>query len=345
MTQDEQPDIVSFPGKEFAASESIALDEALKVAAEGIAQSLRDDELKLQAVKKRQQRWLTAFYIGLLSMVCVLIFSVLLNPQWFQAKERGKSTVSNTTTKSTLKRNENSSQLPNPLPSDFKLATGNFTMRLPGGEEWVVRIIALEDNRFRLISYRNLNSLGFYELRGNRFVMVQPDDPRLTEFQWLVTSNDSLEMIAQPTRGKTGGNYLGTLLSRESDLGYALPAKENVEAPVLNPRSTTPLLGDPQLRPGNYTMSMPFGFQWQIRLQAIGGQQYRITSRRNLNIKGLYELVDKRLVMREPDDQRLTEFQWYLTDNDFLELVEEPHARKTGASYLGTALTRNLESE
>ena len=114
-----------------------------------------------------------------------------------------------------------------------------------------------------------------------------------------------------------------------------------VDEVQLNQPEQTHSRDDSKLRSGYYTMLLPRGFKWQVELQALGQKRYRLKCKRNLNNLGIYEIQGDLLVMVKPDDKRLTEFQWLITSNDYLKLVAEPHARKTGGNYLGTILTHN----
>ena len=54
-----------------------------------------------------------------------------------------------------------------------------------------------------------LNSSGIYELRGDRLVIVEPNDRRLLGFAWEVRGDGRLVLVDQPPVSKTGSNYLG----------------------------------------------------------------------------------------------------------------------------------------
>ncbi|NOZ40743.1 MAG: hypothetical protein GXP24_11030 [Planctomycetes bacterium] len=239
---DQQPDIYSFPAKEEASSESAALDDALLDAVDGIAQSLRDDERSMREQERlRQQRQLLIF--GAIFLAVIAIPLVLLSsPQASQnSVEEIATKVPRTRTPSAEITNAPRARTPRPQSprpqsprkddkvqlnqpgqantyGDPRLRSGYYTMLLPRGFKWQVKLLALDKKRYRLTSkHRNLNNLGFYELQGNLLVMVEPDDKRLTEFQWLITGNDSLELVAEPPARKTGATYLGTALTRNPE--------------------------------------------------------------------------------------------------------------------------------
>ncbi len=218
---DQQPDIYSFPGKEAASSESIDLDDALLDAVDGLAQSLRDDERSMREEERlRRQRQLLIF--GAIFLAVVAVPLVLLSlPQSAHKPIAEKPVAEKTATRASrtkTPRNVDEVQLNQPRQTnsrdDSKLRSGYYTMLLPRGFKWQVELQALGQKRYRLKCIRNLNNLGIYEIQGNLLVMVKPDDKRLTEFQWLITRNDSLKLVAEPPARKTGGNYLGTTLTR-----------------------------------------------------------------------------------------------------------------------------------
>ncbi len=229
MTNDDQePDIYSFPGKEAASSESAALDDALLDAVDGIAQSLRDDERSMREQERlRRQRQLLIF--GAIFLAAVAVPLVLLSlPQSSQepleeiatkaprARTPAAEIAQATQVKTSRKVDEvqlNQWGQAN-THDDSRLRSGHYTMLLPRGFKWQVELQALGHKRYRLKSKRGLNNLGIYEIQGNLLVMVKPDDKRLTEFQWLITDNNSLKLVAEPHARKTGATYQGTTLTR-----------------------------------------------------------------------------------------------------------------------------------
>ena len=119
------------------------------------------------------------------------------------------------------------------------------------------------------------------------------------------------------------------------------PPKENQVGDDLGsvPTQASPI----PLGSGSFTMQLPRGFQWQVTLQALGADRYQLISPTNLNMLGIYQRKDNLLNMEQPVDKRLTEFQWQILGPNQLVLVAEPPAGKTGATYLGTTLTRNSQ--
>jgi len=211
---DQQPDIYSFRTKEDASSESAALDEALLDTVNGIAQSLRDEERSLRkGALLRRRRQIAIFGSIFVATVAVPLFLLSYPHQFQELATEWTEAPKEKDTRAVDEKLLNSLRATNTF-DDPRLRSGNFTMLLPRGFEWQVKLLALGNRRYRLTSKRNLNSLGIYELQGDRLVMVEPDDKRLTEFQWLITNRDSLELVAEPPARKTSSTYLGTALSR-----------------------------------------------------------------------------------------------------------------------------------
>lgn len=207
---DNRSKIYSFRTGEGSKSESELLDDALAEVVEDVAHSLQGEEEMLQqeATVRRNQRVVA----GILVLLLFLGTKMLLTPS--------SQTETTSVEKPLVAGTRASADSPDndfvPIVESL-LKTGNFRMQLPRGFEWEVRLIALGDRQYRMISKRQLTMLGVYELQGNRLIMVEPDDKRLTEFQWIVSSNDNLELIAEPPATKTGAQYLGTTLSRKTE--------------------------------------------------------------------------------------------------------------------------------
>lgn len=188
------PHLLRTPVAEQLAGEEEALNAALQDAASEIAESLRRDELLLR--KRRFSNTWVPLALGAL-VLTVVAYSFLRE--------------------SRVASSPNKKGFPIAIPhssSGVELHTGDFTLRFPRGFKWDVRLLKLEDNFFQLSSKRNLNCEGVYVLRGQRLVMEQPTDRRLTEFQWLVIDSDHLELVEEPPAAKTGAKYLGATLER-----------------------------------------------------------------------------------------------------------------------------------
>jgi len=217
-----QRDIVSYE-EGARAAESAALDDALLDAVDGIAHSLREEERAAQkADQMRRQR--VNLNIGLaVALIAIAVPLVLFSsPRLFQAD--GEQKTATEPPPQTASPPQVVAKPPNipPTASDAPdasvvLLPGNFTMRLPKGFEWQIRIQSLGNNQYRMLSDRNLNTHGVYALQGNRLVMLKPVDERLTEFEWQITNSDALELVEEPPTRKTGAKYLGTTLIRNPE--------------------------------------------------------------------------------------------------------------------------------
>jgi hypothetical protein len=203
-----RPHVLRTPAAEREAAEDISLDAALASAAREIAESLQREEDQLQRLRRKQRAsyaWIPFVLIALAAGAVVL-----LQPR------NGTKEVSNpkiaVTTPSTGATTDAATEV-----EVIDLYPGDFTLHLPSGFEWQVSLVKLKHDRYELTSRTGLNCLGVYLMRGNRLQMELPNDPRLTEFQWMVEDGDHLKMVAQPPAAKTGGNYLGAMLIRKLD--------------------------------------------------------------------------------------------------------------------------------
>jgi len=55
---------------------------------------------------------------------------------------------------------------------------------------------------------------GIYEKKGDQFLCVKPNDPRLTNFIWRIQDNNTLVLISQPSIWVSQDRYLGAELKR-----------------------------------------------------------------------------------------------------------------------------------
>lgn len=227
MHDDVKSNIYSFGTGQTNKSESETLDAALNEAVDGVAESLREEERKQKELATKRR--LTALLGTLLLLVAAVALGMLLLQDIEPAAKKSAAVTVNT---ATAKPANNEQQVDSEIQTDAPLAVtepaddvrdvrkrlaGNYLMKLPRGFEWNVRLIALGEDQYRMISDRNLNMLGIYQQEGDRLVMAEPDDQRLTEFQWIITNDNKLELIEQPPAAKTGSNYLGTALTRKSN--------------------------------------------------------------------------------------------------------------------------------
>jgi hypothetical protein len=200
----ERPHVLRTPAAEREASEDRTLDAALASAAKEIAESLQREEDQLQRLQRKQRAshaWIPFVLIVLAAGVVILLL-----PRQDAAEVRDKEPAATPLTEATTD--------PNTEIENVDLFPGDFTLHLPSGFQWQVSLVKLKHDRYELTSRTGLNCLGVYLMQGNRLQMELPNDPRLTEFQWLVEDCDHLKMVAQPPAAKTGGNYLGATLIR-----------------------------------------------------------------------------------------------------------------------------------
>ncbi|KAA5545340.1 hypothetical protein FYK55_06705 [Roseiconus nitratireducens] len=94
---------------------------------------------------------------------------------------------------------------------------------------------------------------------------------------------------------------------------------------------------------GAWTANLPAGFEQPTTLTSLGEGRWLIRSRAN-NFNGVYKFRDGQLVVVEPEDKRMMGLAWKWLD-DHLVLVGEPPGHPTGATYLGTELIPEAESE
>jgi len=59
-----------------------------------------------------------------------------------------------------------------------------------------------------------VNSTGVYELRGNRLVMVLPDQGNLRGYEWEIQGDGRFILVSQAPVATGGSNYIGATLSR-----------------------------------------------------------------------------------------------------------------------------------
>jgi hypothetical protein len=200
----ERPHVLRTPAAEQEAAEDRTLDAALASAAKEIAESLQREEHQLQQLQRKQRAsyaWIPFVLIVLTAGVVVLLLS--------RQDATEVRDIEPTATLSTVISAESDAEIEN-----VDLFPGDFTLHLPSGFQWQVSLVKLKHGRYELTSRTGLNCLGVYLMQGNRLQMELPNDPRLTEFQWLAEDGDHLKMVAQPPAAKTGGNYLGATMIR-----------------------------------------------------------------------------------------------------------------------------------
>ena len=90
--------------------------------------------------------------------------------------------------------------------------SGRWELALPAGFTYQSRIERIGAARYRIPGIANLS--GIYERRGDSLFVVQPNDPRLTEFVWQIQDPDHLVLVQSPPVGKIGSDYTGATLQR-----------------------------------------------------------------------------------------------------------------------------------
>lgn len=207
----DRPHVLRTPAAEREAAEDCTLDAALASAAREIAESLQREEDQLRQLHRKQRAsyaWIPFVLIVLAAGVVVLLLPRKDATDIRQVNRAGATSSVEASTDVEVET------------ENIDLYPGDFTLHLPSGFEWQVSLVKLKKNRYELTSRNGLNCLGVYLMQGNRLQMELPNDPRLTEFQWLVEDGDHLKMVAQPPAAKTGGNYLGATLTRNLSNPY-----------------------------------------------------------------------------------------------------------------------------
>jgi hypothetical protein len=92
---------------------------------------------------------------------------------------------------------------------------------------------------------------------------------------------------------------------------------------------------------GEWRAILPLEFVQPTILSDLGQGKYGLRSRANV-FNGIYLWREGKLSMVEPIDERMKGLVWK-GDGKLLRLIEEPKDTPTGASYVGTTLTRAEE--
>lgn len=92
---------------------------------------------------------------------------------------------------------------------------------------------------------------------------------------------------------------------------------------------------------GQWLLTMPKGFEYEVRLRKIdGADKYRLECGATM-LRGEYELSGRRLSMLKPDDERLTGLVWEIKNKNVLVLVEHPEKSQFGSDYRNATLSRH----
>ncbi len=90
--------------------------------------------------------------------------------------------------------------------------SGTWEAKLPKGFVRPITVTHLEEDRFLMTSGGSVFN-GIYQWRGDRLVVVQPDDKRMTGLTWK-WQDGSMTLVGEPTGNPTGSSYLGTKMER-----------------------------------------------------------------------------------------------------------------------------------
>ena len=91
------------------------------------------------------------------------------------------------------------------------------------------------------------------------------------------------------------------------------------------------------LETGRWAVACPNARSYELRFVHVGGDRYRLEGVPNCNFVGEYVLVDDKLVMDQPEDDRYTTLTWQWTGHEFV-LAYEPLDYPSGGRYAGTRL-------
>ncbi|TWT39035.1 hypothetical protein [Blastopirellula retiformator] len=95
---------------------------------------------------------------------------------------------------------------------------------------------------------------------------------------------------------------------------------------------------------GTWLMTLPLGAEHQVVIKATRDDKFKLV-RPKLNMAGVYQANGEKLTITKPDDKRLTGFEWTAINRNTLILTGEPSTSRTGSSYLGATLTRQVEAK
>ncbi len=96
-------------------------------------------------------------------------------------------------------------------PSKLDLA-GRWLLTLPAGYQYRITLEAVGENRYR---FPSLAFAGVYELKGQKLVMLEPVDKRMTVFDWTINNVNNLTLTDET--GASGARYAGATLGRQID--------------------------------------------------------------------------------------------------------------------------------
>lgn len=102
--------------------------------------------------------------------------------------------------------------------SEARMLEGRWLLTMPAGFEYdAVLEPAVEYGLLRL-KCGATNHTGLYEVRGNRLVVVQPENLYLRGLAWEVKNKNSLVLVEQPNTAQVGSDYRGATLGRQKSV-------------------------------------------------------------------------------------------------------------------------------
>jgi hypothetical protein len=126
---------------------------------------------------------------------------------------------------------------PGEQPEKLDLA-GRWLLTLPAGYQYRITLEAVGENRYR---FPSLAFAGVYELKGQKLVMVEPVDKRMTIFDWTINNVNNLTLTDET--GASGARYVGATLGRQIDW-----EAENLPRQIATPVRPALRLARPLLR-------------------------------------------------------------------------------------------------
>lgn len=102
-----------------------------------------------------------------------------------------------------------------PLPAEQPAKpdlSGRWLLTLPAGYQYRITLESVGENRYR---FPSLAFAGIYELKGQKLVIVEPVDKRMTVFDWTLNNLNSLTLTDET--GASGARYVGATLGRQID--------------------------------------------------------------------------------------------------------------------------------
>lgn len=106
------------------------------------------------------------------------------------------------------------------------------------------------------------------------------------------------------------------------------------------PQSSEPLTIDATQLAGRWLLTMPSGFLWDATLEPAGEAGLVRLQTPATNLRGLYELRGRKLVLVQPDNPRMAGIVWELRGPNGLVLTEHPERAHVGSNYTGATLQR-----